>query len=123
MFVRRQRHAKHGRGRARIYDFRDLLILKAIKKILDGGASVLTMKRAINELQSEKWSADQAKLEGKDGPIRYAIISNGDLVLVKSSKELYDLSTDGQMIFGFMIDMDKLHTELCSSVLQQALPL
>ena len=123
VFIPRRRRERVGRGKPREYDFRDLLVLKAIKQLLDSGASVATMKRALREFQNARWSADQATLEGRDGPLRYALISNGDLILVKSSKELYDLSMDGQMVFGFMIDLDKLHTDLCQKVMQQPLPL
>lgn len=122
VFLPRRRKDRKGRGKAREYDFRDLLILKAIKQLLDSGASVAALKKALREFQTEKWSADQASLEGRDGPLKYALISNGDLILVKNSKELYDLSFNGQMIFGFMIDLDRLHTELCQKVMQQPLP-
>lgn len=121
VFVLRQR--KRGRGRKRLYDFRDLIVLKTIRKLLESGASVAALKHALQEFQTERWSADEAVLECSDGPLRYVILSNGRFVMVTSSNQLYDLSCNSQMIFGFMIDMNSLHTELCDKLFQRELPL
>jgi DNA-binding transcriptional MerR regulator len=103
---------KKQRGKRRTYTFRDLLVLKAIKRLLDSGASVANLKASLEEFQKRKWTADASSLEDKDGVIRYLIVSADSIFLKKDANTLIDLSHKGQLTFSFIVDLDNLHSEL-----------
>ena len=118
VFVRGRRRGKR-RGKGRRYEFRDLLILKVISKLLENGASVAALKNALVEFQQQKWEADRASFSFGDQKIRYLTVSSGDIFFSDSSKNLYDLTKGGQMVFGFIVDLDSLHTDLCGELDQR----
>ncbi|MBA4165423.1 MAG: hypothetical protein C0510_12500 [Erythrobacter sp.] len=118
VFVRKNKGGKR-RGKGRRYNFRDLLVLKVIAKLLENGASVHSLKKAIVEFQEQKWHADRASFSLGDQKIRYLTVSSGDLFFSDSSKNLYDMTNRGQMVFGFILDLDRLHTDLCGDLDQK----
>jgi DNA-binding transcriptional MerR regulator len=104
------------RGKNRRYTFRDLLVLKAISELLKNGASVSALKKSLQEFQKEKWVADQATLEGPSGPLKYFIVSGNSIFFAKTSDSLYDLTKSGQLAFSFVIDLDRMHREVCQGL-------
>jgi len=122
VFVRSER--KEGRrGKGRRYNFRDLLILKVLSSLLNNGASVSTIKQSLQQFQTDKWKADRGNLGFDDGPLKYLMVSNGKVLYAKSSETLYDLNDKGQMVFSFIVDVDRLHSELINALEQHELPL
>lgn len=126
VFVARRPGGKR-RGKGRKYDFRDILVLKAIKRLLDSGASVANLKKSLAEFQKKKWSADETTLEDADGIIRYLIVSGDSVYLRKDPDTIVDMCRQGQLTFSFIIDLENLHNELRVSlgipvVEQPALP-
>jgi DNA-binding transcriptional MerR regulator len=117
------RRRRSGRGKRREYDFRDLVVLKAIAALLKNGASVTALKKSLQEFQKTKWKADRATLESDEGPLKYFIVCGSDIIFAKSTTTLFDLSKGGQLLFSFVIDLDKIHSELCASIPQGELPL
>ncbi len=114
---------KKRRGKGRRYNFRDLLVLKTIATLLKNGASVAALKMSLREFQEKKWKADRGSLEFDDLPLKYFIISAGVVMFARSQDTIYDLTKSGQMVFNFVIDMDKLHSDLCFDLSQTSLPL
>lgn len=110
------RRGARGRGKQRRYEFRDILVLKALKRLLDSGASVANLKRALSQFQKTKWSADPVTLEGPEGVVRYLIANGESVYLVKDAETLVDLSRSGQMVFSFIIDLEVLRGELRTSL-------
>lgn len=111
VFVPRHRDKKK-RGKGRAYEFRDVLVLKAIKRLLDSGASVSSLKKSLSQFQKMKWSADEVTLEDAAGVVRYLIVSGDSVYLRKDPDMIVDLCRKGQLTFSFIIDLDNLHTEL-----------
>ena len=105
-----------GRGKGRRYTFRDILVLKAIKRLLDSGASVAFLKKSLIEFQSKKWHSDPTVLEDSNGIVRYLIASEMQVLLVSSPDVIVDLSKKGQLTFSFIVDLDNLHSELRESL-------
>jgi DNA-binding transcriptional MerR regulator len=101
-----------GRGKRRSYEFRDVLVLKAIKRLLDAGASVSSLSKALSEFQKTNWSADPVTLEDAHGVVRYLVASGDDIYLAKDADVLINLSKKGQLAFSFIIDIDVLWQEL-----------
>jgi DNA-binding transcriptional MerR regulator len=126
VFIPADRKGKR-RGRGRRYDFRDLLILRAISELLKNGASVAALKKSLREFQTSKWAADEGSLHDEDGAILKYLVACGDsIVFAKSSDTLFDLTKRGQMLFSFILDLDELHAnvrEECFKLRQRELPL
>lgn len=112
VFHPRGRRGKAGRGKKRRYEFRDLLVLKAIKRLLDSGASVASLKVALSEFQKLNWTADPVTMEDKTGVIRYLIASGDSVYLAPDPEFIVDLSKRGQLAFSFIIDLEQLRGEL-----------
>jgi DNA-binding transcriptional MerR regulator len=111
------------RGKRRGYSFRDLVVLKVIGSILNSGASADAVKKALVLFQADHWKADRNTLGFHDAILKYLFVSAGEIYYAKSADTLYNMSKSGQMAFGFVIDVDRLHTELCNSLDQRVLPL
>jgi len=104
---------KNRRGKGRRYEFRDLIILKTISALLKNGASVSALRKSLQEFQRKKWSADQVTLENDDGPLKYFVASGDSVFFAKTKDNLFDMTKEGQMVFSFVVDLDRLHKELC----------
>ncbi|MEO7247541.1 MAG: hypothetical protein ABIW31_03735 [Novosphingobium sp.] len=111
------------RGKGRRYNFRELLVLKVIANLLSNGASVSNLKKSLVEFQSEKLSADRGSLGFGDKKIHYLSVSSGKIIFADAHNNFYDITSNGQMVFSFIIDFDRLHTELCAALDQPVLPL
>jgi DNA-binding transcriptional MerR regulator len=115
------KHRLKRRGKRRAYGFRDLLVLKAIGKLLAAGTSVAALKAALQQFQSDKWSADRASLANGSEVLRYVVLSGREVLYARGNHSLFDLTKGGQMVFNFVIDLDALHTELCNDLDQLTL--
>lgn len=77
--IARERH----KGKKRGFTFKDLLVLKAIKRLLDSGASVALLKKSLVKFQKARWTADPVTLEDPLGIIRYLFVSGENVYLKK----------------------------------------
>lgn len=111
VFARRRGEKRRGKGRR--YTFRDLLVLKVIRALLENGASVASLRASLVEFQHWKWKAEPTVLEDELGGLRFLIASGKSIYFAKSADILVDLSNKGQLAFSFILDLDKLHGELC----------
>jgi len=83
-----------GSGSQRLYSFRDILILKVIKRLLDAGISLQQIRSAVQHLRAR----------GTDDLTRVTLMS--DCVSVyecTSNDEVIDLLQGGQGVFGIAI--------------------
>jgi DNA-binding transcriptional MerR regulator len=83
-----------GSGTQRLYSFRDILVLKLVKRFLDAGVSLQQIRIAIQQLR-EAGISDLAKI---------TLISDGAKVyLCTSVDEVIDLLDRGQGVFGISV--------------------
>ncbi|MGW0432806.1 MerR family transcriptional regulator [Micromonospora sp. NPDC003197] len=83
-----------GSGTSRLYSFRDLVVLKVVKRLLDAGVSLQNIRKAIETLRSHG-VADLAGI---------TLISDGTSVYeCRSPEEVVDLLQGGQGVFGIAI--------------------
>ena len=83
-----------GSGSQRLYSFRDILILKVIKRLLDAGISLQQIRTAVQHLRTR----------GTDDLTRVTLMSDGASVYeCTSSEEVIDLLQGGQGVFGIAI--------------------
>ena len=83
-----------GSGTQRLYSFRDLVVLKVVKRLLDAGVSLQNIRRAIDTLRAH----------GVDDLAGITLISDGTSVYeCRSAEEVVDLLQGGQGVFGIAI--------------------
>jgi DNA-binding transcriptional MerR regulator len=83
-----------GSGTQRLYSFRDLVVLKVVKRLLDAGVSLQNIRRAIDTLG----------VYGAEDLATITLISDGTTVYeCRSPEEVVDLLQGGQGVFGIAI--------------------
>jgi DNA-binding transcriptional MerR regulator len=83
-----------GSGTQRLYSFRDIVVLKVVKRLLDAGVSLQNIRKAIETLR--QW--------GEDDLATMTLISDGTTVYeCRSAEEVVDLLQGGQGVFGIAI--------------------
>jgi len=87
-------HPRRGRGSQRLYSFRDILVLKVVKKLLDAGVSLQQVRVAVGSLQNR----------GVDDLASITLMSDGASVYeCTSTDEVIDLLQGGQGVFGIAV--------------------
>ncbi|GAA3525094.1 transcriptional regulator [Aeromicrobium flavum] len=83
-----------GSGTARLYSFKDILLLKIIKRLLDAGVSLQQIRTAIDHLRER----------GTEDLTQVTLMSDGASVYeCRSATEIVDLLQGGQGVFGIAI--------------------
>nr|WP_281355190.1 MerR family transcriptional regulator [Phytoactinopolyspora limicola] len=83
-----------GSGSQRLYSFRDVLVLKIVKRLLDTGVSLQQIRQAVNHLR-ERGVEDLAGI---------TLMSDGASVYeCTSADEVVDLVQGGQGVFGIAV--------------------
>ncbi|MFT4009614.1 MAG: MerR family transcriptional regulator [Nocardioidaceae bacterium] len=83
-----------GSGTQRLYGFRDILLLKVIKRLLDAGISLQQIRVAVQHLRER----------GTDDLTQVTLMSDGATVYeCTSNDEVIDLLQGGQGVFGIAI--------------------
>ena len=83
-----------GSGTHRLYSFRDILVLKVVKKLLDAGVSLVNIRTAISTLR-DRGVADLAQI---------TLMSDGTTVYeCTSTDEVVDLLQGGQAVFAIAV--------------------
>jgi DNA-binding transcriptional MerR regulator len=86
--------AAHGSGSQRLYSFRDILVLKVVKRLLDTGISLQQIRAAVDHLR-DRGTSDLARL---------TLMSDGVSVYeCASADEVVDLLAGGQGVFGIAL--------------------
>jgi len=84
----------YGSGTQRLYGFRDVVVLKIVKRLLDTGVSLQNIRTAVQHLRSV----------GPSGLARMTLMSDGATVYeCTSPDEVVDLLQGGQGIFGIAV--------------------
>jgi DNA-binding transcriptional MerR regulator len=84
----------HGSGTQRLYSFRDILLLKVVKRLLDTGVSLQNIRTAVNYLR-ERGVADLTEI---------TLMSDGTTVYACTSPdEVVDPVQGGQGVFGIAV--------------------
>ncbi len=83
-----------GSGTQRLYSFKDVLVLKVVKRLLDAGVSLQNIRVAVEALRA-RGVADLARI---------TLLSDGTTVYeCTSPEEVVDLLQGGQGVFGIAI--------------------
>jgi DNA-binding transcriptional MerR regulator len=83
-----------GSGSQRLYSFKDILVLKVVKRLLDAGVS----------LQNIRIAVDALRLRGVEDLSQVTLLSDGTSVYeCTSPEEVVDLLRGGQGVFGIAV--------------------
>ncbi|WP_448854696.1 MerR family transcriptional regulator [Corynebacterium frankenforstense] len=83
-----------GSGSQRLYSFRDILVLKIVKRLLDTGISLQNIRLAVASLRDR----------GVDDIAEITLVSDGTTVYeCRSADEVVDLLGGGQGVFGIAV--------------------
>jgi len=83
-----------GSGTSRLYGFRDILVLKIVKRLLDAGVSLQNIRTAVNHLRSRGVTELESVTLMSDGASIYECAS---------ADEIIDLLQGGQGVFGIAV--------------------
>lgn len=83
-----------GSGTQRLYGFRDILVLKIVKRLLDAGISLQNIRTAVDHLRTR----------GVTDLERITLMSDGASIYeCTSADEIIDLLAGGQGVFGIAV--------------------
>ena len=83
-----------GSGSHRLYSFRDILILRIVKRLLDTGVSLQNVRAAVNYL-AERGATDLSQI---------TLMSDGASIYeCRNNEEVIDLLQGGQGVFGIAV--------------------
>ena len=83
-----------GSGTQRLYGFRDILVLKIVKRLLDAGVSLQNIRTAVDHLRTR----------GVTDLERITLMSDGASIYeCTSADEIVDLLAGGQGVFGIAV--------------------
>lgn len=86
--------AARGSGSQRLYSFRDILVLKIVKRLLDTGISLQNIRLAVDRLRDR----------GVDDIAEITLVSDGSTVYeCRSADEVIDLLGGSQGVFGIAV--------------------
>ena len=86
--------AATGSGSQRLYSFRDVLVVKIVKRLLDAGVSLQQIRVAVSHLQGQ----------GVEDLSQITLMSDGSSVFAcTSANEVIDLVQGGQGVFGIAV--------------------
>ncbi|WP_156761116.1 MerR family transcriptional regulator [Microbacterium karelineae] len=97
----------HGSGTQRLYGFRDILVLKLVKRLLDTGISLQQIRVAVEQLRASGIRDLAGTTLMSDGASVYLCTSNDEVI---------DLVSRGQGVFG--IAVGKVLREVESTLVQ-----
>jgi DNA-binding transcriptional MerR regulator len=84
----------HGSGTQRLYGFRDILVLKIVKRLLDAGVSLQQIRQAVTYLRHRGIAELATVTLMSDGATVYECTSPGEVV---------DILAGGQGVFGIAV--------------------
>ena len=83
-----------GSGSQRLYSFKDILVLKVVKRLLDAGVSLQNIRVAVDGLRAR----------GMDDLAQLTLLSDGTTVYqCTNNEEVVDLLRGGQGVFGIAV--------------------
>ena len=105
------------RGRVRYYSFRDLVVARLIKRLLDSGLEISRLKTGIKRLASEaQWMSTSPEAKA-----RMLATDGRDLFFIEPGGIIADLTKGGQLAFAFVLDVQTAQNEVRSALDEEQL--
>jgi len=101
------RIAAPGRGRRRLYSFGDLVLLRALNRLLSRRIPVRKLREGLDTLRRKF-----PNLASEGVPAKFLITDGVNIYFDDSPMGILDLNNDGQLAFAFIIDMHSIKNEI-----------
>jgi DNA-binding transcriptional MerR regulator len=110
----RENHEDRANGRRRKYTFGDLLILRAINRMLELGARPARIRQVINCIRDIEGfpSTREAARQATTALGKRLFVTAETAFWVSNEEEVVDLIAKGQLAFGFMISIRDVAGEI-----------
>ena len=95
-----------GSGSRRRYSYDDVVQLKVIKKLLDGGQALQAVRKVIDRLRMEGENVSSANL----------VIAGDSVALARSGEELVDLLRGGQGVLALVLELAGVKEEVDAAI-------
>ena len=95
-----------GSGSRRRYSYDDVVQLKVIKKLLDGGQSLQAVRKVIDRLRVEGENVGSAQL----------VIAGDSVALARGNEELVDLLHGGQGVLALVLEVAGVRKEVDAAI-------
>ena len=96
----------NGSGTQRLYSYRDLVELKVVKRLLDGGIALQAARKAIEYLRTQL---------GADLASAHLVLDGSQTVLVQTGDQIVDLLRNGQGVLN-IVSLGPVVTDLASEL-------
>lgn len=96
---------KRGRGVQRRFSFGDIVVMKAIAKLLAGGVSVYRLRKALTSLRGQHPDITSTGL-----PAAY-LVTNGRDIFFRHKSGVLELLATGQFGFAFVVEIESVRKE------------
>jgi DNA-binding transcriptional MerR regulator len=107
-----RKKGERGHGTQRRYSFTDLVIFKVVQRLSASGVQPLKVKKAIRQLHAIGISISHL-------PSSHVVIFDQSVYTWNEGEDPFRMA-DGQMAFGFIVDVEAIHDELMHDLLQMA---
>ena len=99
---------ERGRGRKRLYTFAEVVVLKAVSKLLKAGVDVCKLGKALKALRKYHPEITPDTL-----PNMY-LVTDGEEVYFRQKDNVLECLATGQMSFAFVIEIESIRKEILS---------
>lgn len=96
----------HGSGSRRRYSYQDVLALKVIKSLLDGGQKLTSVRKVVDRLREEGENITSANL----------VISGETVALARDAEGLFDLLRGGQGVLSLVLELAGVKDEVDAAI-------
>ncbi len=95
-----------GSGSRRRYSYDDVVQLKVIKKLLDGGQALQAVRKVI----------DRLRVEGENVASANLVIAGDSVALARNGEELVDLLRGGQGVLALVLELAGVKEEVDAAI-------
>lgn len=105
--------ARRQRGIPRRYTFRDLVVLRAVSRLLSKGMSVRRIRQAIELFcRASRFECDRGQISFDAAAVQFFVTDGIDIFFHRDGAELVSILGNGQQTFLFVLDVCKLREEV-----------
>ncbi|MEQ1515515.1 MAG: hypothetical protein ABL931_03395 [Usitatibacteraceae bacterium] len=97
---------KRGRGRKRAYTFGDVVLLRALARMLIAGISVSRLRRGLQTLRKR-----HAEITPSNIPATH-LVTDGRQIFLQHSAEVLESLSNGQFAFAFVLELDSVKRDV-----------
>jgi DNA-binding transcriptional MerR regulator len=111
-----ERQKRQPRGNTRYWSYRDLIIAKAIRRLLDAGVQLIRVKRALESLREDEHWLLKTKGFAADRAINW-LVTDGKEVYLRDHRGFLELIGNGrQRAFAFVVEMKSVRSEVRAAI-------